>query len=101
MQEVLALLAPAIIALGFFNHLHRDAISIRKLIFNYGLFVVLVNLCTYSTILFVLGYDGVYFDHKSIVIYLIISTIFAFILPFVINLIENSVAIEVTRNDKK
>ena len=101
MQETIALLAPALIALGFYNHLNRDNRSRRKLIFSLGVFALLVNLCTHLVILFILGNDKVDFENKSFVLYLIISGIFAFILPFVVNLIENTIEVEVKRNDKK
>lgn len=101
MQEIIALVAPTLVALGFYSHLKRDNLSTRKLLFNLGVFALLVNLCTYLVIIFVLGQDGVYFEHKSLVQYLLIGGIFAFILPLVVNSIENSVDIEVRRNDKK
>lgn len=101
MQEIIALLAPALVALGFYSHLNRDNLSIRKLFFNLGVFALLVNLCTYLVIIFVLGQDGVYFEHKSLVGYLIIAGIFAFIIPLLVNLVENSVSIEVKQDVKR
>ena len=68
--------------------------------FSFGVFAVFINLCNYMVQLLLLGRDGVYFEHKSFIIYLLISSVFAFVLPFVVNLIENSVAIEVEKNDK-
>lgn len=100
MQECVALLAPALVALGFYNHLHRNDLSTRKLVFSFSVFAVFINLCNYMVQLLLLGRDGVYFEHKSFIIYLLISSVFAFVLPFVVNLIENSVAIEVEKNDK-
>lgn len=95
MQECIALLAPALIALGLYNHLHQNKLSNKKLLFSYGIFVLLVNLCTYLVLIFLLGRNEIIFEYKSFIVYLIISGIFAFILPFVVNLIENAVAIEV------
>ena len=101
MQEIVALLAPALVALGFYNHLHRNKLSTRRLFFSYGIFSLFINLCSYLVIIFIFGNGSVSFSDKSFILYLIISAIFAFILPFVVNLIENTVAIEVRRNAKK
>ena len=101
MQECIALLAPALVALGFYNHLHRDKLSTKKLIFSFGTFALFVNICTYLVVIFLLGNDGVYFEHKPLVLYLVISAVFAFVLPFVVNLVEHAVAIEVRRNGKR
>lgn len=98
MQEAIALLTPALMALGFYSHLHRDKLSNRKLVFAYGIFVVFINLCSYLLILYIFGRDQVEFTDKSMVTYLISSTVFAFVLPFVVNLLENVVAIEVKKN---
>ena len=101
MQECIALLAPTLIALGFYNHLNRDKLSAKKLLFSFGVFALLVNLCTYLVLIFLLGKDGVYFEHKPLISYFIVSGIFAFILPFVVNLVEHAIAIEVKHNDEK
>ena len=101
MQEIIALLAPTLVALGFYSHLKGDKISTRKLFFNLGLFALLVNLSTYLVIIFLLGKDGVYFEHKFLVGYLIIAGLFAFIIPLLVNLIENSISIEVRKDAKK
>lgn len=101
MQELVALLAPALVALGFYNHLLRNKLSTRKLFFSYGIFALFVNLCTYLVIIFIFGRDAVSFDNKSFVLYLLIAGVFAFILPFVVNLIENTIGIEVRKNAKK
>lgn len=95
MQECIALLAPALIALGLYNHLHQNKLSNKKLLFSFGVFVLLINLCTYLVLIFLLGRTEVVFVYKSLVVYLIISGIFAFILPFVVNLVEHAIAIEV------
>lgn len=101
MQEIVALMAPALIALGFYNHLHRNKLSTRRLFFSYGIFSVFINLCSYLVIIYILGNDEVSFDNKSFITYLITAGVFAFILPFVVNLIENTIAIEVRKNAKK
>lgn len=101
MQEMIALLAPALIALGFYSHLHRDKISVRKLISSYGLFVVIINLCMYMVTIYLLGYDEIGFESKSFIKYLIGASVFALLLPFVVNLVESTVALEVRKNGKK
>lgn len=101
MQELVALLAPALVALGFYNHLHRNKLSARRLVTSYGVFALFINLCSYLVIIFIFGRDEVSFEHKSFILYLIVSALFAFALPLVVNLIENTVAIEVKKNAKK
>lgn len=101
MQEIIALLAPALIALGFYSHLHRNKLSTRKLVSSYGLFVVIINLCLYMITIYLLGHDEIVFTGKSFIKYLIGASIFALLLPFVVNLIENTVALEVKKNGKK
>lgn len=101
MQEAIALLAPALMALGFYNHLHRNKLSNRRLVFAYSVFVIFINLCSYLLLFYVLGQDEIQFTNKSMILYLIFSSIFAFIWPFVVNLVENTIAIEVKKNDPK
>ncbi len=101
MQEIIALLAPALVALGFYNHLRRSKLSTRKLFSSYGLFLVLINLCMYLVIIFLLGQEHVEFRDRAFVWYLIGASVFALILPFVVNLVENVVAIEVKKNGKR
>lgn len=101
MHELVALLAPGLIALGFYNHLHRNKLSKRKLVTSYGLFVVLINLGVYLVTLYLFGQDEVAFDNKSFINYLFGASIFAFLMPFVVNLIENTVSLEVKRNAKR
>ncbi len=101
MQELVALLAPALVALGFYNHLHRNKLTARRLATSYGIFALFINLCSYLVIIFIFGQDVISFENKSFILYLIISAVFAFVLPLVVNLIENTVAIEVKKNAKK
>ncbi len=101
MQEFVALLAPALVALGFYNHLHRNKLSTRRFASSYGIFALFINLCSYLVIIFIFGNDTVSFEGRSFIVYLVTSAIFAFILPFVVNLIENTVSIEVRKNAKK
>ena len=101
MLEIIALLAPSMMALGFYSHLHRDKIQVRKLISSYGLFVIIINLCMYMIMVYLLGHDQVVFTAKVFIKYLISASVFALLLPFVVNLIENIVAVEVRKNGKK
>ena len=101
MQETIALLAPALVALGFYNHLNRNKLSTRKLVFSFGVFALLVNLCSYMVLLFLFNVGGIYFEHKSFAVYLLIAGVFAFVLPFIVNLVENAVSIEVKRNAQR
>ena len=101
MHEIIALIAPALVALGFYNHLKRDKLPTRKLFTSFGLFLVLVNLCMYLVIIYIFNHEHVIFSDKSFINYLIGASLFAFVLPFVVNLVEGMVAIEVKKNDKK
>ncbi len=98
MLEAIALFAPPLIALRFYSHLHRNKLSARSLIMTYGVFVIFINLCMYLSILYLLGQQSVSFDDKAFVNYLIAAVVLAFIVPFVVNLIETTVAIDVKRN---
>lgn len=100
MQESIALIAPVLVALGFYSHLHRGKLSNKKLVFAFGTFALFVNLCSFLVIIFLLGNETVSFSDKSFVGYLIVSGIFAFVLPFVVSLVENTIAIEVKKNDE-
>ncbi len=101
MQELIALSAPALMAVGFYNHLYRSNLSTRKLFFFYGTMLVLINGLSHLTILYLIGKDEVAYTGKSFIFYLILSSVFAVIMPFVVNLIEHTVALEVKQNAKK
>lgn len=103
MQEIIALLAPSLIAVGFYNHLYRNALPARRLVSAYGLFVVLINLCMYLITVYILQVEQLAFGEKEFIRYLIGASVMALLLPFVVNLIEHMFAIEVKKNihDKK
>lgn len=103
MQEIIALLAPSLIAVGFYNHLYRNALPARRLVSAYGLFVVLINLCMYLITVYILQVEQLTFGEKEFIRYLIGASVMALLLPFVVNLIEHMFAIEVKKNihDKK
>lgn len=101
MLEAIALFAPPLIALRFYSHLHRNKLSARSLIMSYGVFVIFINLCMYLAILYLFAQDSVAFDDKSFVGYVVFATILAFIVPFVVNLAETTIAIDVKRNATK
>jgi len=101
MQELIALLAPALMALGFYNHLTRNRLPAKKLLFAYGTFVVLINLTSFLFIIFIVGKDIFYIGNRTFVAYLLVASVFSIIMPFVVNLVEQTVSIEVKKNDKK
>ncbi|HMQ96351.1 MAG TPA: hypothetical protein PKD19_03980 [Candidatus Saccharibacteria bacterium] len=101
MHEIIALVAPSLIAVGFYSHLHRDKLSTQKLISAFGIFLVLINLFMYLFIIYLFGNQEVSFEGKKFVDYLIGSFILAILLPFVVNLVGQTVGIEVKRNAKK
>lgn len=101
MLEAIALFAPSLIALRFYSHLHRNQLASRTLIMSYGIFVILINLCMYLVLLYLFGQQSVDFDDNSFVNYILPAVVLAFIFPFVVNLIETTVSINVKRNARK
>lgn len=102
MLEAIALLAPSLIALKFYNHLQHNTLDAKSLVMSYGIFVVAINLCIYSTVLYILEYDTVEFTDINFVKYLITALVLALILPFVIRLIESTISVRVIRqNDEE
>lgn len=100
MQEIIALVAPSLVAVGFYSHLHRNKLSPQKLISSFGVFLVLINLLMYSLIIYLIGNDSVSFDGKSFVWYMVGALVCALLLPFVVNLVEQTIGVEVKRNAK-
>lgn len=101
MLEAIALFAPALIALRFYSHLRNNQLSARSLVLSYGIFVVLINLCMYLIQLYLLGQESIQFDGKSFVHYTLMAVLLAIVFPFVVNLIETTISIDVKRNAKK
>ncbi len=101
MLEAIALFAPPLIALRFYNHLHGNKLTARSLTMSYGVFVVFINLCMYLTLLYLLGNNAVTFEGRSFVLYTLFATILSLIFPFVVNLIETTISIDVRRNITK
>lgn len=100
MLEAIALFAPALIALRFYSHLRDHQLTAKGLVMSYGVFVVFINLCMYLIQLYLLGQDSVNFEGKSFVNYTISALVLSFIFPFVVNLIETTISIDVKRNGK-
>lgn len=100
MQSIIALFAPVLLSLSLYNRLHQGELSNRQLVFAFGGFSLLINLCSHLVIVMILG-QMVSFEDRSLILYMIISAVFSVILPFVVNLIENSVNIDVEKNAKK
>lgn len=101
MLEAIALFAPSLIALRFYSHLRSDRLSARQLVMSYGVFVVFINLCMYLIQLFLLAQDSIQLGGKSFVYYTLMALVLAFVLPFVVNLIETTISIDVKRNASK
>lgn len=51
-------------------------------------------------VVLVLGKDIEAIQNRMFIIYSLISAAFAFVLPFVVNLIENTISIDVRKNRK-
>ena len=100
MQEAIALFMPALIALGVYNHLHRGKLTPRKLAFSYGIFAVFINLCGFLVSIYLFGNQDMNFSGKDFIRYISLASVLALVMPFVVNLIENTVAIEVKKNDE-
>lgn len=101
MLEAIALFAPALIALRFYSHLKNGQLSTKGLVMSYGIFVVFINLCMYLVQLYLLGQDSVELQGKSFVNYTVMALLLAFALPFVVNLIETTISVDVKRNARK
>lgn len=101
MLEAIALFAPALIALRFYSHLKNGQLTTKGLVMSYGIFVVLINLCMYLIHLYLLGEDAVELQGKSFVTYTLSAVVLALIFPFVVNLVETTIAIDVKRNAGK
>lgn len=101
MLELIALFAPALIALKVYHHLKRQQLSARMLVMSYGIFLISINLCMYLITIYLLGYDAVTFGDKDFVRYVIVASLLALILPFVVNLAETAISVEVKRNGFK
>lgn len=100
MQSIIALFAPALISVKLYGHLRREELSKRGLVFAFGTFSLFINLCSYLVIVTVMDQE-VSFEDRSFILYLIVSTVFSLILPFVANLIDHSVNIDVRKSTKK
>ena len=101
MIEAIALAAPGLMAVGFYNHLHHGNLAPRQLICMYGTFVLLINVCAYLIYTYLFNVSSIEFDSKTFITYSILAAILAFIMPFVVRLAESTVAIEVKPSDDK
>lgn len=95
MIETIALCAPALMAVGFYNHLHHNALRTRQLVCMYGTFVILINVCAYLIYTYLFAISVIEFDSKTFITYSILATTLSYIMPFVVRLAEVTVAIEV------
>lgn len=100
MTQVIAMLLPALVALQFFNHLHRGKLTNKQLISFYGIFALLINVSLYAIIIYLLGKDSVSFDGRNFVTYSAGALALGVILPLAINVMQNSISIEVRKNGK-
>lgn len=101
MLEAIALLAPALIALGVHNHLHRDEPTPLHLLATYGVFVVLINVILFVITLYLFKHPEVVFTSSYFVKYLASSAVLAVVLPFVLNVLEASVSVTVKKHDEE
>lgn len=100
MLEAIALLAPSLVALKFYNHLHHNKLNARMLVLTYGVFVIAINLCLYAIILYLIEHKPIVFTDDFFVKYLLASTALAIVVPFVVNLAEATVSVKVLRSDE-
>ena len=101
MIEIIALGAPALMAVGFYNHLHHNDIAPRQLVCMYGTFVLLINLCAYLIFTYLFSVKEITFDSKTFITYGLLAAVLAFVMPFVVKLAESTVAIEVKAPDEE
>ncbi|MGO3702163.1 MAG: hypothetical protein ACTJG2_03190 [Candidatus Saccharimonadales bacterium] len=101
MLEIIALLAPSLVALKFYNHLHYNTLPARTLVMTYGLFVILINLCLYAATIYLAGHDAIVFDERYFIKYLLLSLGLSIVIPFVVNLAEATVSVKVSHSNGK
>ncbi len=101
MLDAIALFAPALIALRFYSHLRGGHLTARSLVMSYGVFVLCINLCMYLIQLYLFNQESVQFQDKAFVNYVVVAAILSLIFPFVVNLIEKTISIDVKHNGKK
>lgn len=101
MLEIIALLAPSLVALKFYNHLNHNSLPARTLVMTYGLFVLIINAGIYAAALYLAGHDGVVFTDSYFIKYVLVALVLAIIVPFVVNLSEATLSVKVSRSRGK
>lgn len=97
--EAIALLAPPLLALGWYDRLRQGHLRPRQLMFAYAVFVCGINGLLYIVILHLLGHESVVFTDKFFIKYLIAGGLLAFAFALMLNLLRNSISVRITRNE--
>ncbi len=101
MLKIIAMLAPAIIATGFYDHLYYNKASTKKLINVFALFLVFINLLSYCSFLFLFNKKSINFTDVFFIQYLSLATGLAFALPIVASLLNLKLSVRVKKHAKK
>lgn len=96
--QIIALLAPPVLAVGIYDHLHNRSLTTRKLWVSYAVFAITINLVMYLITTFLLGVQNLVFDPIAFIRYTVAASVLAGVLPLVVNAIGASINIEVRRN---
>ena len=97
MLEAIALLAPSLVALRFYDHLHRNKLPARMLVMSYGVFVLIINIALYAATLYLANHDGIVFTDTYFIKYTLCALVLSGIMPLVLNLAESTVSVKVIK----
>lgn len=100
MLQTIALLAPSLIAVGFYNHLYGNKLAVRDLVIVYGVFLVSINLSVYLLYLYLFTAKEVLFENKDFIHYLLVASFFALLLPLVVKAVVTSISVDIQKNEK-
>lgn len=99
MTQAIAMLLPALVAVSFFNHLHRGRLAARELVTYYGLFALLINISLYAIVLYLFDNPSITFTDQFFIKYAGLALVFAVIFPLAVNLATTSIGLEVKKNE--
>lgn len=97
--EAIALLAPSLLALGWYDRLRHGHPRPRQLLFAYAAFVIGINGLLYTITLYLFGHESVVFTDRFAVKYLLAAVALAVVFPLLISLLRSSVSVRVLHND--
>ncbi len=98
MLEAIAFYAPALIALRVYTSIRKnEKLAMPRLVMNYGLFLVLINLVLYLIFGLLMGQEIQGMHDELLLEYLVSAAVLAVVLPVVVRMLEASISIEIKR----